>query len=115
MDAYLGEIRPAGFNFPPVGWALCNGQMLAISQNEALFVLLGTAYGGDGVNTFGLPNLNGRMAIDAGDGIGLSPYTLGQSGGSENVTLNSNQLPSHNHDHRRAGRGRLRQSGESVR
>ena len=96
-DPFIGEIRAAGFNYPPVGWALCNGQLLSIAENNALYALIGTTYGGDGMNTFALPNLNGRMAIDAGAGTGLSPYVLGQMSGSESVTLNSAQLPAHNH------------------
>ena len=95
-DPFIGEIRAAGFNFPPVGWALCNGQLLSINENEALFALIGTTYGGDGVTTFGLPNLNGRMAIEAGtdQAFHLCP---GKAGGSESVTLNLSQLPSHSH------------------
>ena len=84
--------------FSPVGWALCDGQLLPISSNSALFSLLGTYYGGDGVRTFALPNLQGRVAIHQGDGAGLSPYVMGQSGGSEDETLNVNQMPAHNHE-----------------
>src|ERR1700679_1160943 len=86
-----------GFNFAPIGWALCNGQLLPISQNTALFSLLGTYYGGDGVTTFALPNLQSRVAIHQGQGTGLSPYVIGQNGGTENVTLVSQQMPQHNH------------------
>ena len=96
-DPFIGEIRAAGFNFPPPGWALCNGQSLPIDQYATLFNLIGTTYGGDGVQSFSLPNLNGRMAVDAGNGPGLSPYYAGQAAGSESVTLNSAQLPAHNH------------------
>jgi microcystin-dependent protein len=96
-EPYLGEIRMVGFNFAPQGWALCNGQLLAISQNTALFSLLGTYYGGDGITNFALPNLQSRVAIHQGQGAGLSPYVIGQQGGTENVTLNSQQMPSHNH------------------
>jgi microcystin-dependent protein len=96
-EAYLGEIRMFGGNFAPSGWALCNGQLLPIAQNAALFSLLGTTYGGDGRTTFGLPNLQGRVPIHWGTGAGLSPYVVGQSGGVEHVTLSSNQMPSHNH------------------
>lgn len=96
-DQYLGEIRMVGFNFAPQGWALCNGQLLSISQNTALFSLLGTYYGGDGVTTFALPNLQSRVAIHQGQGQGLSPYVLGQNGGTENVTLTQQQMPQHNH------------------
>lgn len=97
-DQYLGEIRMFGGNFAPYGWALCNGQLLAISQNTALFSLIGTYYGGDGVTTFALPNLQSRVAIHQGQGVGLSPYVIGQVGGTENVTLNSQQMPQHNHN-----------------
>lgn len=96
-DQYVGEIRMVGFNFAPQGWALCNGQVISISQNQALFSLLGTIYGGDGIQTFALPNLQGRVPIHQGNGLGLSPYTIGQSSGSENVTLLSNQMPQHSH------------------
>lgn len=97
MDPFLGEIRMVGFNFAPTGWALCNGQLLSISQYTALFSLLGTAFGGDGVRTFGLPNLQSRVPIHQGQGTGLSPYVIGQTGGTENVTLIQNQMPMHNH------------------
>ena len=97
-EQYIGEIRLFGFNFAPVGWALCNGQILPINQNTALFSLLGTTYGGNGTTTFALPNLQGRVAIHQGDGAGLSPYEMGQSGGSEDETLNVNQMPAHNHE-----------------
>jgi microcystin-dependent protein len=94
---YLGEIVAVGFNFPPQGWAPCSGQLLAISQNEALFSLLGTTYGGDGQVTFALPDLRGRSAVSFGQGPGLSPYYLGQPGGEEQVTLLLIQMPSHTH------------------
>lgn len=97
MDPFLGEIRMVGWNFAPNGWALCNGQLIAISQNPALFSLLGTYYGGDGIQTFALPNLQGRVPIHQGNGIGLSPYVIGSNGGNENVTLLSTQIPAHNH------------------
>jgi microcystin-dependent protein len=96
-DQYLGEIRMFAGNFAPQGWALCNGQILAISQNTALFSLLGTYYGGDGVQTFALPNLQSRVPVHQGQGSGLSPYVIGQSGGNENVTLTQAQMPQHNH------------------
>ncbi len=86
-----------GFNFAPAGYAMCNGQLLAISQNQALFSLLGTTYGGDGVSTFALPNLQGRVPIHQGNGAGLSPYVIGQVGGTENVTLATGQMPAHSH------------------
>lgn len=84
-------------NFAPRGWALCNGQLLAISSHSALFSILGTTYGGDGVSTFGLPELRGRVAIHEGAGPGLTPRPLGQKSGSESTTLTTNQLPSHGH------------------
>ena len=86
-----------GGTFAPVGWAMCNGQLLAISQNTALFSLLGTTYGGNGVSTFALPDLRGRVPIHLGQGPGLSPYVEGQLGGTENVTLVTSQLPNHSH------------------
>ena len=86
-----------GFNFAPVGYALCNGQLLPISQNTALFSLLGTTYGGNGTTTFALPDLRGRVAVHSGQGPGLSPYVLGQQSGTESVTLITSQLPAHNH------------------
>jgi len=85
------------FNFAPKGWALCNGQLLAISQNTALFSLLGTTYGGNGTTTFALPDFRSRVPIHAGQGPGLSNYTLGEQTGTESVTLTVPQLPAHNH------------------
>lgn len=96
-DQFIGEIRMFGGNFAPQGWALCNGQLLPISQNQALFSLIGTYYGGDGVQTFALPNLQSRVPIHQGQGLGLSPYVMGQNGGTENVTLTTQQMPSHSH------------------
>jgi microcystin-dependent protein len=96
-DQFVAEIRIFPFNFAPVGWAMCNGQLLSISQNTALFALIGTNFGGDGRTTFGLPNLQGSFAVDQGQGAGLSPYDLGETGGSATVTLLSSQMPSHNH------------------
>lgn len=93
----LGEIRMVGYGFAPRGWALCNGQVLSINQNTALFSLLGTTYGGNGQTTFALPDLRGRVAIHQGDGPATSPYTLGQTGGAETVTLLSTQMPAHSH------------------
>src|SRR5437667_9113581 len=94
---FLGEIRCFGFTFAPVGWAFCNGQLLSIAQNDALFALLGTTYGGDGVTTFGLPDLRSRFPLGMGQGSGLSNYIIGQLAGTENVTLTANQIPAHNH------------------
>lgn len=96
-EPFLGEIRPTSFGFAPRGWAMCNGQLLSIQQNQALFALLGTFYGGNGVQTFALPNLQSRIPIHQGQGPGLSPYTIGQVGGVEAVTLLQNQMPSHTH------------------
>jgi len=97
MDPFVAEIRMFGCNFAPVGWAQCNGQILAISQNTALFSLLGTTYGGNGQSTFALPNLQGSAGIQQGQGNGLSLYDLGQVGGEQNVTLIVTELPSHTH------------------
>jgi microcystin-dependent protein len=97
MEPMIGEIRMFGGNFAPRSWAFCEGQLLAISQNQALFSILGTTYGGDGRTTFALPDLRGRTAISPGTGPGLSTYRLGQRGGVETVTLNTTQIPAHNH------------------
>jgi microcystin-dependent protein len=96
-EPFLGQISIFGFNFPPRGWALCNGQILPIAQNTALFSLLGTMYGGNGQTTFGLPDLRSRVPVHFGQGPGLSSYTQGQAGGTETVTLNQNQMPAHSH------------------
>jgi len=87
----------AGFNFAPRGWALCNGQIMSIAQNTALFSLLGTTYGGNGTVTFALPNLQGRVPMHWGNGPGLTPRVIGESSGSESVTLISTQMPQHTH------------------
>jgi microcystin-dependent protein len=97
MEPFLGSLLLVPYNFAPNGWALCNGQLLPISQNTALFSLLGTYYGGDGVSTFALPDLRGRVPISAGQGPGLQSYQLGESGGAETATLQVPQLPPHNH------------------
>lgn len=94
---YLGQITMFAGTFAPVGWALCNGQLLSIAQNSALFQVLGTTYGGDGVQTFALPDLQCRIPVHQGAGLGLSPYVLGQRAGSENVTLLTAQMPQHSH------------------
>lgn len=94
---YLGEMRLFAGNFAPRGWAFCNGQSLDISQNDALFALLGTIYGGDGQSTFNLPNLGSRVPLNQGTGPGLSTYTIGQAGGVERVTLATTQMPAHSH------------------
>jgi len=92
-EQYLSEIRIVAFNFAPKGWALCNGQILAIAQNQALFALLGTTYGGDGISTFGLPNLQGKAPIHTD----YRTYPLGQSAGATNITLTTQQIPQHTH------------------
>lgn len=97
IEPYIGEIVMYGFNFAPRGWAHCNGQMLPIAQNTALFSLLGTTYGGDGQTTFALPDLRGRVPLHAGQGPGLSSYTQGERSGSETVTLLASQIPGHSH------------------
>jgi len=97
QDTLLGEIRIFAGNFPPVGWAFCNGQILPIAQNTALFSLLGTTYGGNGVSTFALPNLQGSVPIQQGQGPGLSQYDLGEVGGSNTVTLTQAEMPMHTH------------------
>ena len=96
-DPFLAEIRIFPFNFPPTGWGFCDGQILPISQNTALFSLLGTTYGGDGKSTFALPNLQDRAAMHPGQGPGLSLYDLGQMDGSETVTLLQSEIPAHTH------------------
>jgi microcystin-dependent protein len=96
-DQYLGEIRTFGFNFAPVGWALCNGQLLAISQNAALFSLIGTYFGGNGTSNFALPNLQGNAPMQWGNGTGLSNYVLGQPAGTTTVTITVPQMPNHSH------------------
>lgn len=93
MEPFIGQIQAFGCNFAPRNWAFCNGQLLPINQYTALFSLLGTQYGGDGRTTFGLPDLRGRAAIHQGHGPGLSPYTMGQKGGSETTTLTAANLP----------------------
>ncbi len=96
-DPFVAEIRMVGFNFASKGWATCDGQLLPISQNTALFSLLGTTYGGDGKSTFALPNLGGSTPIAPGQGAGLSQRVLGETGGSVNVTLIPSEMPLHNH------------------
>ncbi|MEP7148789.1 MAG: tail fiber protein [Acidobacteriota bacterium] len=96
-DPFVAEIRIFPFNFAPTGWAFCNGQLLPISQNTALFSLLGTIYGGNGQTNFALPNLQGRAAMFWGQGPGLSLHDIGENGGSETVTLVQNQIPTHTH------------------
>lgn len=94
---YVGEIRMFAGHFAPAGWMFCSGQLLSIAENETLFVLIGTTYGGDGQSNFGLPDLRGRLPINQGQGPGLSNYALSQRAGVESVTLSLLQMPSHNH------------------
>jgi microcystin-dependent protein len=103
MDQFLSTILIWPPNFAPSGWALCAGQVMSISQNTALFSLIGTMYGGDGVQTFQLPDLRSRVPLGAGQGTGLSPYNVGQSGGTENVTLTISALAAHTHTATPAG------------
>jgi len=94
---YIGEIRMVGFSFAPVDWAFCNGALMSISANSTLFNLIGTTYGGDGVNTFALPNLQSRVPIHMGTSRAGIPYVIGQMAGEEQVTLTTSQIPAHNH------------------
>jgi microcystin-dependent protein len=95
---YVGEIRMFGGSFAPAGWALCQGQLMPISENDTLFNLIGTTYGGDGQETFGIPDLQGRIPIHAGQGPGISQnYQIGEKAGLESVTLSTQQIPIHNH------------------
>ena len=96
-DPFVAEIRIFPFNFAPKGWAFCNGQLMPISQNTALFSLLGTVYGGDGKSTFALPDLEGRAPMHPGQGSGLSLHDLGETGGSVTVTLLESEIPNHSH------------------
>ncbi|NVN91056.1 MAG: phage tail protein [Desulfuromonadales bacterium] len=96
-EPYIGEMVWVAFNFAPMGWLPCDGRALQISQYDTLFALIGTTYGGDGVTTFNLPDMRGRIMDHAGQGAGLSNYTQGQSGGAETVTLTPSQLPAHSH------------------
>ena len=97
MDAFVGQLLLVGFNFAPKSWALCAGQLLPLAQNTTLFSLIGVNYGGDGKSNFALPDMRGRVAMSYGQGSGLSPYVIGEDGGTESVTLLLNNLPSHTH------------------
>jgi microcystin-dependent protein len=103
MDPFVAEIRILPFNFAPKGWAFCDGQILPISQNTALFSLLGTTYGGDGKSNFALPNMQGNAPMHPGQGPGLSLHDLGETGGSETVSLLESEIPSHSHQLRVIG------------
>lgn len=96
-EYYVGEIRLFAGNFAPAGWAFCNGQLVSIAENETLYALIGTTYGGDGQTTFALPDLQGRSAVHAGNRPGVGTYVIGQRAGVETVTLTQQQLPSHSH------------------
>src|ERR1700722_3834600 len=96
-EPYLGQITLFPYNFAPRGWAFCQGQLMSIAQNQALFSLIGTTYGGDGVTTYGLPDLRGGVPMSSGSGPALTPRTLGETGGVEQVTLNVTQMPQHTH------------------
>ncbi|MCA9972191.1 MAG: phage tail protein [Anaerolineales bacterium] len=102
-EPFVGEIRMFAGNFAPRGWAFCDGQLLAVSQNDALFSLLGTIYGGDGRTTFGLPDMRGRVPLHQGQGPGLSPRRIGAKAGAESVTLTTAQMPAHAHTVRVSG------------
>src|SRR5436189_142599 len=98
MEGVIAVVTCFAADFAPKNWAFCNGQLLAISTNQALFSLLGTTYGGNGVQTFGLPDLRGRTPVSPGQGNGLSNYALGQSAGAESVSVTGNNMPAHNHN-----------------
>ena len=110
-EPYLAEIRIVGFNFAPIGWAMCDGQILPINQNQSLYSLVGTTYGGDGLSTFGLPDLRGRTPIHRGSG-----HNQGQKAGQETVALTTNEIPSHDHGMRASGNaaGTAEASGASL-
>jgi len=113
-NPFIGEIRMFGGNFAPANWAFCNGQLIAISQNDTLFTLIGTTYGGDGVNTFALPNLQGRVPMHQGTS-GAGNHVLGELAGSESVTLTTNQYPAHSHSFTASsGAGALPAPGSNV-
>ncbi|MEY4903948.1 MAG: hypothetical protein RLZZ292_1763 [Bacteroidota bacterium] len=97
MDPFIGQICLFGFPFEPRGWAFCNGQLLSVREYSPLFALIGTTYGGDGINTFALPDLRGRTPVHQGQGAGLSHYVMGQTAGTENVTLTGSNMPAHSH------------------
>lgn len=96
-ESFIGSIFMTGANFAPSGWSLCQGQLVSIAENNTMFALLGTTYGGDGVQTFGLPDLRGRATMNQGTGLGLSTYVMGQVSGVEQVTMTTNTMPAHTH------------------
>ncbi len=106
-QSYIGQIQSFGFNFAPRNWAFCNGQIMSIAQNTALFSLLGTTYGGNGQTTFALPDLRGRASMHYGQGPGLSNYTIGETAGQETVTLITTEMPAHTHALNAASGGKL--------
>jgi microcystin-dependent protein len=114
MDPFVGEIRIFAGNFPPAGWEVCNGQLLPISQNTALFSLLGTNYGGDGKSNFGLPNLQASFPMFYGQGPGLSPYDIGEIGGAAKITLTLNEMAAHNHSLQAAAAATADTAGPTV-
>lgn len=114
MDPFVAEIRIVGFNFAPVGWAFCDGQLLPLSQNTALFSLLGTTYGGNGLNNFALPDLQGRAPIQPGQGPGLSLRDLGETGGAESITLIESEMPAHTHTARAVNDAGLQSSPQGA-
>lgn len=97
MDPFLGEIRIVGFNFPPVDWAICDGSLLPIGQYDALYTLIGTTYGGDGISNFKLPDFQGRIPVHSGKGTDLTQHVIGEAFGTEQVTLTTAQIPAHTH------------------
>jgi len=112
-DPFIGEIRAFGFHFAPINWAFCNGQVMSISQNAALFSILGTTFGGDGVNTFNLPNLQERAPMHWGNGAGLTPHVLGETTGASTETLTINEMPAHSHSVQTTAGGTLSQEQTS--
>jgi microcystin-dependent protein len=113
MDPFVAEIRIFPFNFAPKGWAFCDGQILPLSQNTALFSLLGTTYGGDGKSNFALPNMQGNAPMHPGQGPGLSLHDLGETGGSETVSLLESEIPSHSHAWQTSNSDGISQSPEA--
>jgi len=113
-EPFIGELRLVPYNFAPRGWAACNGQILSIAQNTALYSLLGTTYGGNGQTTFALPDLRGRVPLHTGQGPGLSNYDLGQLGGVESITLTTNEMPAHSHTVEAAVTGNSNTPNDSV-